>query len=56
MIFISLIFVRYLYFLETPNVSTCYVNVSDWHALDTIGMLTDVLTWHTLDTFGHYWT
>ena len=38
---------------ENPNVGTCSLNVSDWHALDTIGLLTDVSPWHTLDTFGH---
>ncbi len=53
MIFFSLIFVRYLYVWENPNVGTCSLNVSDWHALDTIGLLTDVSPWHTLDTFGH---
>jgi|GEM_PF-7040286 len=53
MIFFSLIFVRYLYVWENPNVGTCSLNVSDWHTLDTIGLLNDVLAWHTLDTFGH---
>ena len=53
MIFFSLNFVRYLYVWENPNVGTCSLNVSDWHTLDTIGLLNDVLAWHTLDTFGH---
>ena len=56
MIFFSLIFVRYLYVWENPNVGACSLHVSGWHTLDTIGLLTNVLTWHTLDTFGHDWT
>jgi len=56
MIFFSLIFVRYLYVWEKPNVGTCSLNVSDWHTLDTIGLLNDVLAWHTLDTFRQTWT
>ena len=56
MIFFSLIFVRYLYVWENPNVGTCSLNVSGWHTLDTIGLLNDVLAWHTLDTFRQTWT
>ena len=50
MIFVSLIFVRYLYVWENPDAGTCSFIVLDWYMLDTIGLLTDVLTWNTLDT------